>query len=131
MLYESHYFRFLKLQEVTHFEFSILLNCHFGQVRDLNITDQEEDIGYYAGYIGMFFIISFSCGLCSLYGVLFSLMARNFYAFFIGSSFMFGRTLTSFFWGIIADKYGRKPVIVFSICSVLVLIDHCSKNFTG
>ncbi|XP_078446557.1 protein ZINC INDUCED FACILITATOR-LIKE 1-like [Wolffia australiana] len=58
-------------------------------VRDLNIAKSEEDIGFYAGYIG--------------------------------SSFMFGRTLTSFLWGVIADKYGRKPVIFFGIGSVIIL----------
>ncbi|CAA6657002.1 unnamed protein product [Spirodela intermedia] len=57
-------------------------------VRDLNIAKREEDIGFYAGYIG--------------------------------SSFMFGRALTSFLWGILADKYGRKPVIVFGVSSVVI-----------
>nr|XP_025884723.1 protein ZINC INDUCED FACILITATOR 1-like [Solanum lycopersicum] len=35
------------------------------------------------------------------------------YAGYIGSAFMFGRTLTSAFWGVVADCYGRKPVIIF------------------
>lgn len=35
---------------------------------------------------------------------------------------MLGRALTSVFWGIIADRYGRKPVIVFGTVAVLVLI---------
>lgn len=33
---------------------------------------------------------------------------------------MFGRALTSIFWGIVADRYGRKPVIVIGIIAVLV-----------
>lgn len=33
---------------------------------------------------------------------------------------MFGRSLTSVFWGMIADRYGRKPVIIFGTISVLV-----------
>lgn len=33
---------------------------------------------------------------------------------------MLGRALTSIFWGMVADKYGRKPVIVISILSVYV-----------
>ncbi|XP_008775054.1 probable peptide/nitrate transporter At3g43790 isoform X6 [Phoenix dactylifera] len=57
-------------------------------IRDLHIAKREEDIGFYAG--------------------------------FVGSAFMFGRALTSVFWGMVADRYGRKPVIVISIVSVIV-----------
>lgn len=35
-----------------------------------------------------------------------------------GSSFMVGRALTSVFWGAVADRYGRKPVIVFGTFAV-------------
>ncbi|KAK6244377.1 hypothetical protein QUC31_010786 [Theobroma cacao] len=57
-------------------------------IRDFNIAKKEEDIGYYAGYVG--------------------------------SAFMFGRALTSVFWGMIADRYGRKPVIMFGTFSVVI-----------
>ncbi|KAG6498046.1 probable peptide/nitrate transporter At3g43790 [Zingiber officinale] len=57
-------------------------------IRDLHIAKTDEDIGFYAG--------------------------------FIGSSFMIGRALTSIFWGVVADRRGRKPVIVISIFSVMV-----------
>jgi MFS family permease len=33
---------------------------------------------------------------------------------------MFGRFLTSILWGIAADKYGRKPVMIIGVFSVLV-----------
>lgn len=33
---------------------------------------------------------------------------------------MIGRALTSVFWGMVADRYGRKPVILFGILIVLV-----------
>lgn len=33
---------------------------------------------------------------------------------------MFGRALTSVLWGMIADRYGRKPVIMFGTMAVLV-----------
>ncbi|XP_022726163.1 protein ZINC INDUCED FACILITATOR 1-like isoform X6 [Durio zibethinus] len=56
-------------------------------IRDFHIANKEEDIGYYAGYVG--------------------------------SAFMFGRALTSILWGMIADRYGRKPVIVFGTFSVV------------
>ncbi|KAK3212060.1 hypothetical protein Dsin_016766 [Dipteronia sinensis] len=57
-------------------------------IRDFNIAKREEDIGFYAG--------------------------------FVGSAFMFGRALTSVLWGVIADRYGRKPVIMFGIGAVVV-----------
>ncbi|PKA54350.1 Protein zinc induced facilitator-like 1 [Apostasia shenzhenica] len=44
----------------------------------------------------------------------------GYYAGFVGSSFMLGRALTSVFWGIISDRYGRKPVIVIGIVAVIV-----------
>ncbi|XP_048225819.1 protein ZINC INDUCED FACILITATOR-LIKE 1 isoform X6 [Ricinus communis] len=61
------------------------------QIRDFHIAKREEDIGYYAGYVG--------------------------------SAFMLGRALTSVLWGVIADRYGRKPVIVFGMIAVLVILD--------
>ncbi|KAK4723234.1 hypothetical protein R3W88_026013 [Solanum pinnatisectum] len=57
-------------------------------VRDFHIAEREEDISYYAGYLG--------------------------------SSFMLGRALTSILWGIIADRYGRKPVVVIGTITVLI-----------
>lgn len=35
-----------------------------------------------------------------------------------GSSFMVGRALTSLFWGVVADRYGRKPIILIGTFSV-------------
>ncbi|KAG6556366.1 hypothetical protein Mapa_002309 [Marchantia paleacea] len=57
-------------------------------VRDMHVAKRDEDIGFYAGYIG--------------------------------SAFMFGRFLTSMQWGVIADKYGRKPVMLAGVVSVIV-----------
>ncbi|KAJ6989102.1 hypothetical protein NC653_021859 [Populus alba x Populus x berolinensis] len=57
-------------------------------IRDFGIAEREEDIGYYAGYVG--------------------------------SSFMIGRALTSVFWGIVADRYGRKPVILLGTLAVVI-----------
>ncbi|XP_030469164.1 protein ZINC INDUCED FACILITATOR-LIKE 1-like isoform X2 [Syzygium oleosum] len=57
-------------------------------IRDFHIAKREEDIGYYAGYVG--------------------------------SSLMFGRVLTSLFWGIVADRYGRKPVIIMGTIAVVI-----------
>ncbi|XP_024318948.1 protein ZINC INDUCED FACILITATOR-LIKE 1 isoform X3 [Brachypodium distachyon] len=44
----------------------------------------------------------------------------GFYAGFVGAAYMLGRALTSTGWGVIADRIGRKPVIVFGIFSALL-----------
>ncbi|CAN6330420.1 unnamed protein product [Urochloa humidicola] len=44
----------------------------------------------------------------------------GFYAGFVGASYMLGRALTSIIWGILADRIGRKPIIVITILSSLV-----------
>ncbi|XP_021625756.1 protein ZINC INDUCED FACILITATOR-LIKE 1 isoform X2 [Manihot esculenta] len=72
----------------TALPISSLFPFLYFMVRDFNIAKREEDIGYYAGYIG--------------------------------SSFMFGRALTSVFWGIVADRYGRKPIIIIGTTTVVI-----------
>ncbi|GLT57765.1 hypothetical protein SLA2020_307140 [Shorea laevis] len=72
----------------TALPISSLFPFLYFMVRDFHIAKREEDIGYYAGYVG--------------------------------SAFMFGRALTSVFWGIVADRYGRKPVIVIGIIAVVI-----------
>ncbi|RYR32516.1 hypothetical protein Ahy_A10g047060 isoform B [Arachis hypogaea] len=42
------------------------------------------------------------------------------YAGYVGSAFMLGRALTSILWGIIADRFGRKPVIIIGIIAVII-----------
>ncbi|KAM6567952.1 hypothetical protein CsatA_027080 [Cannabis sativa] len=44
----------------------------------------------------------------------------GYYAGAVGCAFMFGRFLTSIFWGMIADRYGRKPVLIFGTISVVI-----------
>ncbi|KAL0728164.1 hypothetical protein Bca4012_024257 [Brassica carinata] len=44
----------------------------------------------------------------------------GFYAGFIACSFMLGRALTSVFWGIVADRYGRKPIILLGTISIAI-----------
>uniref|UniRef100_A0A803LTA8 Major facilitator superfamily (MFS) profile domain-containing protein n=1 Tax=Chenopodium quinoa TaxID=63459 RepID=A0A803LTA8_CHEQI len=44
----------------------------------------------------------------------------SFYAGFEGSAFMVGRTLTAVLWGMVADRYGRKPVMILSTLSVVI-----------
>ncbi|CAN0898680.1 Probable peptide/nitrate transporter At3g43790 [Linum grandiflorum] len=57
-------------------------------IRDFHVTERDEDIGFYAGYV-----VSSPC-------------APN--------------TLTSFLWGRLADRYGRKPVILIGTFSVAI-----------
>ncbi|KAI4323653.1 hypothetical protein L6164_023242 [Bauhinia variegata] len=42
------------------------------------------------------------------------------YAGYVGSAYMLGRSLTSVIWGMIADRYGRKPVIVIGVTTVVI-----------
>ncbi|XP_057451627.1 protein ZINC INDUCED FACILITATOR 1-like isoform X3 [Lotus japonicus] len=42
------------------------------------------------------------------------------YAGYVGSAFMLGRALTSILWGMVADRYGRKPVVIIGIFSVVI-----------
>lgn len=72
----------------TALPISSLFPFLYFMVRDFQIAEREEDIGYYAGYVG--------------------------------SSFMLGRAFTSVFWGLVADRYGRKPVIILGTTSVVI-----------
>ncbi|KAF9676481.1 hypothetical protein SADUNF_Sadunf08G0006400 [Salix dunnii] len=72
----------------TALPISTLFPFLYFMIRDFGIAEREEDIGYYAGYVG--------------------------------SSFMIGRALTSVFWGIVADRYGRKPVIILGTIAVVI-----------
>ncbi|XP_062084513.1 protein ZINC INDUCED FACILITATOR 1-like [Humulus lupulus] len=44
----------------------------------------------------------------------------GYYAGIVGSAFMFGRFLTSIIWGMMADRYGRKPAMIFSTIAVVI-----------
>ncbi|PON59729.1 Major facilitator [Parasponia andersonii] len=57
-------------------------------IRDLKIAKREEDIAFYAGYVG--------------------------------SAYMLGRALTSVVWGVVADRYGRKPVIIIGTATLII-----------
>ncbi|KAL6626425.1 hypothetical protein ACP70R_030151 [Stipagrostis hirtigluma subsp. patula] len=85
-------------------------------IQDLHIAKDIEDIGFYAGFVGRFSANRISSSVTCLpqsrkyriYGV---------FAINEGASYMFGRALSSVIWGIMADKYGRKPVVVVSLIS--------------
>ncbi|KAG0520638.1 hypothetical protein BDA96_08G091200 [Sorghum bicolor] len=42
------------------------------------------------------------------------------YAGFLGASYFIGRFFASLFWGVVADRIGRKPIIIFSVASVVI-----------
>ncbi|KAL6595634.1 hypothetical protein ACP70R_047974 [Stipagrostis hirtigluma subsp. patula] len=42
------------------------------------------------------------------------------YAGILGASYMIGRCFASLFWGVVADRIGRKPIIIFSVFSVVI-----------
>lgn len=44
----------------------------------------------------------------------------GYYAGFIGSALGFGRFLSSYFWGYMADSIGRKPVLILGLASTAV-----------
>ncbi|XP_057520270.1 protein ZINC INDUCED FACILITATOR-LIKE 1-like [Amaranthus tricolor] len=44
----------------------------------------------------------------------------SFYAGFEGSAFMVGRVFTSVIWGMLADRYGRRPVMIFSTSAIVL-----------
>ncbi|XP_034705604.1 protein ZINC INDUCED FACILITATOR-LIKE 1-like isoform X1 [Vitis riparia] len=72
----------------TALPISSLFPFLYFMIRDFHIAKREEDIGYYAGYVG--------------------------------SAFMLGRALTSVAWGMVADRYGRKPVIMIGTIAVVI-----------
>ena len=49
---------------------------------------------------------------------------------YIGASYFVGRFLASLFWGVVADRIGRKPIIIFSVFSVWAQCS-CSRNYTN
>ncbi|KAF7143826.1 hypothetical protein RHSIM_Rhsim05G0161700 [Rhododendron simsii] len=72
----------------TALPISSLFPFLYFMIRDFKVAETEEEIGYYAGYVG--------------------------------SSFMLGRALTSVLWGMVADRYGRKPVIIIGTSAVVI-----------
>ncbi|KAM0843220.1 hypothetical protein ACQ4PT_057857 [Festuca glaucescens] len=85
-------YRELSFVGITTFVSSLPITSLFPflyfMIQDLHVAQREEDIGFYAG--------------------------------FLGASYMVGRAFASIFWGMVADRIGRKPVIAFSILSTIV-----------
>lgn len=69
-------------------------------------------VAMFANNIAMSNLFSYAGFLVVHLGVVNSKEEAGFYAGFLASSFMVGRTLSAYFWGLLADKWGRKPVLV-------------------
>lgn len=89
------------------------------QIRDFHVAKREEDIGYYAGYIGI--QVMFICYNVDINTNQLIIVLKIKLQIHEGSSYMLGRALTSVIWGAIADKFGRKPVIIIGCAAVLVI----------
>ncbi|KAJ8420675.1 LOW QUALITY PROTEIN: hypothetical protein Cgig2_005206 [Carnegiea gigantea] len=76
----------------------------YNMVRNFHIAKREEDVSFYAGFE--------EAGILTFHA--------DSFLYFEGSSYMVGRTLTAVLWGVIADRYGRKPVMLTSILGIVV-----------
>jgi MFS family permease len=55
----------------------------------------------------------------------------GYFSGYIASAMMFGRLVSSFWWGQIADKWGRKPVLILGCLSIAIfsISFGCANNF--
>ncbi|PON33280.1 Tetracycline resistance protein/multidrug resistance protein [Parasponia andersonii] len=55
----------------------------------------------------------------------------GYYAGFVGAAYMLGRALMSIIWGIMADRYGRKPILIIGTAAMLIfnILFGLSSNF--
>ncbi|XP_045802379.1 protein ZINC INDUCED FACILITATOR-LIKE 1-like [Trifolium pratense] len=58
--------------------------------------------------------------MVSLYNSTFIFADISYYAGYLGSSYMLARSLTTIILGMVSDRYGRKPVIILGIISVVI-----------
>ena len=55
----------------------------------------------------------------------------GYYAGLLAASFMIGRGMTALVWGIMADRYGRRPVLLTCCCAMIVfqILFGCATSF--
>jgi MFS family permease len=98
------------------------------QIRDLRVAEREEDIGFYAGFLGTLLLVTpQSSVLTQSHPTQVpnkwltkkkKAMRESSVLLSPGAAYMIGRGVASVFWGVVADRVGRKPVIAFSVLSV-------------
>ncbi|CAB1106620.1 unnamed protein product [Ectocarpus sp. CCAP 1310/34] len=56
----------------------------------------------------------------------------GFYAGYVASSFTFGRFLSGYFWDFVTDRFGRKPVIIMGLLSMITfsMLFGISRSYT-
>lgn len=61
------------------------------------------------------------------------LKSKGYYASWLLSAFMIGALLTSYAWGMFADRFGRKPVLLIGLCatSVFAITFGLSESFAA
>ncbi|ESW05363.1 hypothetical protein PHAVU_011G173400 [Phaseolus vulgaris] len=113
------------LEKKKYFE-----NCPGCKVDKANELSEGQGVPFTKLFIVWMLVLCTALPISSLFPFLY-FMVRDFkiakteadissYAGYVGSAFMFGRCLTSLFWGTIADRIGRKPVIIIAIISVII-----------
>ncbi|KAE9620865.1 hypothetical protein Lal_00019216 [Lupinus albus] len=99
--------------------------CKVDKAKELNQNLSILNLG-----IIWMVVLSASLPISSLFPFLY-FMVRDFniakteadissYAGYVGSAFMLGRGLTSILWGMLADRYGRKPVLVIGLITIVI-----------
>ncbi|XP_052109108.1 protein ZINC INDUCED FACILITATOR-LIKE 1 isoform X4 [Arachis duranensis] len=99
--------------------------CKVDQVKDMNHSVSIKNL-----FIIWIVVLCATLPISSLFPFLY-FMVRDFniaeteadigsYAGYVGSTFMLGRCLTSVMWGMISDRYGRKPVIIIGVITVVI-----------
>nr|KYP59954.1 putative membrane protein YCR023C family [Cajanus cajan] len=94
------------------------------------IKEQKKDVTFRNLFNIWIVVLCSTLPIASLYPFLY-LMVRDFniaeseedisaYAGYVGSAFHLGRCFTSILWGMIADRYGRKPVVFVGIISTII-----------
>lgn len=71
--------------------------------------------------VGVTIMTNKFCSRCSKIGPNPPPPPAGYYAGYVASAFTFGRLLSGYAWGYVADSWGRKPVVIIGLASIAVL----------